>query len=269
MPRPGIPGPTTRGRMTRCPVTRPSPTRSWVRPRARPTKPGRSPRRRTAKPRRRKGFRKGADLDEELWPAESFGGVSDEQFWDDLASDKPLATTARTAQQEPPSRNRLSGPAPGAGHLTGPAADPAPGLDTGAATGPQAVQAPAGDRKRDERGPGGGRRGRYPAPRTASDPTAERTAIQPSYAATQPVQGMKPPLPGATQPVRAAAHCQPTRGQPARPSRGRLLLRRAGPRPSRAELPPRRGRPPPSRAGPAPSRPRRADGGRAAPRKTR
>ena len=158
-----------------------------------------------AKPRRRKGFRKGADLDEELWPTESFGGVSDEQFWDDLASDKPLATTARTAQQEPPRRNRLSGPPPGAGLITGSAAGPAAGLDNDPATGPQAVQAPAGDRKRDERGPGGGRRGRYPAPRTASDPAAERTAIQPSYAATQPVQGMKPPLPGPTQPVRAAA----------------------------------------------------------------
>ena len=100
-----------------------------------------------AKPRRRKGFRKGADLDEELWPAESFGGVSDEQFWDDLASDKPLATTARTAQQEPPSRNRLSGPAPGAGHLTGPAADPAPGLDTGCNRG--------GHRPAGRPGPGG------------------------------------------------------------------------------------------------------------------
>ena len=29
---------------------------------------------------------------------EAFGGVRDEQFWDDLAADKPLATTARTAQ---------------------------------------------------------------------------------------------------------------------------------------------------------------------------
>src|SRR6266567_2306961 len=67
---------------------------------------------REAKPRRRKGFRKGADLDEELWPAESFGGVSDEQFWDDLASDKPLATTARTAQQDPPGRNRPLDAAP-------------------------------------------------------------------------------------------------------------------------------------------------------------
>src|SRR5256714_4021932 len=168
----------------------------------------------TAKPHRR-GFRKGADLDEEMWPAESFGGVSDEQFWDDLASDKPLATTARTAQQEPPSRSRLSGPAPGAGLITGSAAGPAAGLDNGPAAGPQAVQARAGDRKRDERGPGGGRRGRYPAPRTASDPTAERTAIQPSYAATQPVQGMKPPLPGATQPVRVAA--TPPRGTAAQP----------------------------------------------------
>lgn len=55
---------------------------------------------RTARTRRRVGFRKGADVDEELWPTESFGGVSDEQFWDDMASDKPLTTTARAAQQD-------------------------------------------------------------------------------------------------------------------------------------------------------------------------
>ena len=60
----------------------------------------------TGRPRRRVGFRKGADVDGELWPAESFGGVSDEQFWNDLASDKPLTTTARTAQQDPGIRNR-------------------------------------------------------------------------------------------------------------------------------------------------------------------
>jgi hypothetical protein len=163
---------------------------------------------RMAKPRRRVGFRKGADLDEELWPTETFGGVSDEQFWDDLASDKPLATTARTAQQDPPSRNRPSVPAPGSGLISGATV----GLDSGPATDPQAVQAQGDDRKREERDPGGGRRGRYPAPRTAPDPGAERTAIQPAYAApqpaysaTQPVQSMKPPLPGATQPVRAAA----------------------------------------------------------------
>ena len=58
------------------------------------------------RPRRRVGFRKGADVDEELWPTESFGGVSDEQFWDDLASDKPLTTT-----RVPPSR--ILGPGTG------------------------------------------------------------------------------------------------------------------------------------------------------------
>ena len=52
----------------------------------------------TSRSRRRVGWRKGSDVDEELWPVEEFGGVSDEQFWDDLATDKPLATTARTAQ---------------------------------------------------------------------------------------------------------------------------------------------------------------------------
>ncbi len=66
----------------------------------------------TARPRRRVGFRKGADVDEELWPAESFGGVSDEQFWDDLASDKPLTTTARTAQHDSRTRNRPFGAVP-------------------------------------------------------------------------------------------------------------------------------------------------------------
>jgi len=154
---------------------------------------------RTAKARRRVGFRKGSDLDEELWPAETFGGVSDEQFWDDLASDKPLATTARTAQQDSPGKNRL------------PVGAPVAGPDPGPATDPQAVKAQADDRKRDGRAagrgrPGSGSGGYAAAPRTGPDPAAERTAIQPAYAATQPVQNMKPPLGGATQPARVAAN---------------------------------------------------------------
>jgi hypothetical protein len=148
--------------------------------------------------RRRVGFRKGANLDEELWPAETFGGVSDEQFWDDLASDKPLATTARTAQQDSPGKNRP------------PVGAPVAGLDSGPATDPKGVQARANDRKRDDRGPGRARRGpgsggHAAAQRTGPGPAAERTAVQPAYAATQPVQSMKPPSAGATQPVRAAA----------------------------------------------------------------
>ena len=190
-----------------------------------------------ARPRRRVGFRKGADLDEELWPAETFGGVSDEQFWDDLASDKPLATTARAALQDSAGKNRSAGSASGTGFNTGPATDP------------QAIQAQAEDRKREDRAPGRGRResgsGAYAAPRTGPDPAAERTAIQPAYAATQPVQSMKPPLPGATQPVRAAASAsQPmsTASQPGAMSQPREATtppRGTATQPREATTPPR------------------------------
>jgi hypothetical protein len=68
-----------------------------------------------AKSKRRSGWLKRGDIDEELWPTESFGGVSDEQFWDDMASDKPLATTARTAQSDSGSRRRPPDAVPLAG----------------------------------------------------------------------------------------------------------------------------------------------------------
>ena len=174
---------------------------------------------RTAAPRRRMGFRKGADLDEELWPAETFGGVSDEQFWDDMASDKPLATTARTAQQDSPRKAR--------------------------------------------------------PPRTGPDPAAERTAIQPAYAATQPVQSMKSQPPGATQPVRVAASSSPPRAAAPAPRdtapAPRAAAHRGTPPPRRERPPPpRRERPPPPRrTGPPASPPKRAGGGRALPRRTR
>ncbi len=74
----------------------------------------------TSRSRRRVGWRKGSDVDEELWPVEEFGGVSDEQFWDDLATDKPLATTARTARPRHrahrPARHRAHRPARHRGH---------------------------------------------------------------------------------------------------------------------------------------------------------
>jgi hypothetical protein len=69
----------------------------------------------TARSKRRSGWRKRGDIDEELWPTETFGGVSDEQFWDDMASDKPLATTARTAQPDSGSRRRPPDAVPLAG----------------------------------------------------------------------------------------------------------------------------------------------------------
>jgi hypothetical protein len=57
------------------------------------------------------GWLRKTDRDAEMWPEESFGGVSDEQFWVDMSSDKPLATTARTAQPETDARRRPA-PAP-------------------------------------------------------------------------------------------------------------------------------------------------------------
>ena len=129
----------------------------------------------TAKPRRRMGFRKGADMDEEMWPADSFGGVTDDQFWDDLASDKPLATTARTAQHGSANRPLAADPS----------AQPRPGTK-----GPKPGGAWGNTR----------RTGNSAYPESSPGAT-ERTAIQPVYAAHQP--GPATPVSGATQPVPA------------------------------------------------------------------
>src|SRR5579875_1397897 len=64
------------------------------------------------RPRSRGGWLRRADIDEELWPEDAFGGVTDEQFWDDLAADKPLATTAR---QPPPAVPAAPAAPPGRG----------------------------------------------------------------------------------------------------------------------------------------------------------
>ncbi len=96
--------------------------------------------------RRRVGFRKGADIDEEMWPTESFGGVTDDQFWDDLASDKPLTTTARSAQHGPgPAKRPLAAvPPPGArvGQGPGDARDQAEVRNRGAVQPVQAATQP-------------------------------------------------------------------------------------------------------------------------------
>jgi hypothetical protein len=144
-----------------------------------------------ARPRRRRGWRNGADVDEELWPAEGFGGISDEQFWDDLASDKPLATTARTAQSGPargdavrPPDGRQPGPGqPGPGQ-PGPG-QPGPGRAAGTAR------------------PFPGTTQPVPAARSAAPATQPVTAVRPPATATQPVPALRAPVP-ATQPAPAA-----------------------------------------------------------------
>ncbi|HYB18029.1 MAG TPA: hypothetical protein VEF71_21545 [Streptosporangiaceae bacterium] len=116
-------------------------------------------------PRRRVAWRKGADVDQELWPIEAFGGVSDEQFWDDLAADKPLATTARAAQTDSGARTPSARSYP----VTRPAAADRPTVQLAA----QSVQAAATSSPMATQA--------YPA-RTYPSPTA----TQPVRAAHQP-----------------------------------------------------------------------------------
>ncbi len=172
----------------------------------------------TARSRRRVGWHKGEDVDRELWPAESFGGLSDEQFWDDLASDKPLATTARAAQPESGSRPQL----------------------------PEVVvtadgQAGADRARGDGRAPGRGRRAAGATQGSYSPPlpgAADQTLIQPAQAATGPTPVATQPYPTATQPAPSAA--QPVHAAPKRA--------RAATQPSRAAAPPVRGATQPTRA---------------------
>ncbi len=175
------------------------------------------------RPRRRVGFRKGADLDEELWPAESFGGISDEQFWDDLASDKPLTTTARTAQQEPGPRKRPL--------------DAAPVPVRAKPEERQPVRA-----KPEERSRGGDRRGAgygaYPESRTGPNPAAERTAVQPAYTATQPVrvQATQPPAAARTQPAETRGHRRRSSAEEDPLTSSAFALRASGPVDGRSAL---------------------------------
>jgi hypothetical protein len=142
-----------------------------------------------------------SDLDEEMWPEESFGGVSDEQFWDDIASDKPLATTARTAQDADdarprPARRNAEGrrlPAPPA-PVTPPAPpalpERAPSAQASATT--QAFQITG------------------PQPYQATGPQAV-TGPQPAVGPQQ-VTGPQPAQPYGARPSRHAAGSQATGG---------------------------------------------------------
>ncbi len=175
------------------------------------------------RPRRRVGFRKGTDLDEELWPTEAFGGVSDEQFWDDLAADKPLATTARAAQPGSETRRRP--------------------LDTGSATGPQPLHAKGEDRVRGDgrRGAGsstdsGPNYGAYPGSRTVPNAATERTMSQPAYTATQPVPTMTPQVPVAPQPAETRGRRRASSAEEDPLTSAAFALRASGPVDGRSSL---------------------------------
>ena len=132
-----------------------------------------------------------------MWPTETFGGVSDEQFWDDMASDKPLATTARSAAPaDPGSRRRLPDVAP-----------PPNGRDP---NGRDPNGRDADDRGRlDASRMAGGGSGAYPLPAGRPGP-ADRTASQPIQTGPQRIQAGPQSIPTGAQPV-------PTGPQPIQP----------------------------------------------------
>ena len=179
----------------------------------------------TARPRRRVGFRKGADVDEELWPAESFGGVSDEQFWDDMASDKPLTTTARTAQQDPGTRNRPfdAVPPPAAAKPT--AAKPTATKPT--VTQPVQRMTPQVPGAPQPVRPAAGTGPLTSASQPMSAPSQPMSApSQPMSAPSQPMSAPSQPMSAPSQPMSAPSQPMSAAAQPAE-TRGRRRARRS------------------------------------------
>jgi len=158
---------------------------------------GRSSATAASRSRRRGAWRKGADVDQEFWPIEAFGGVSDEQFWDDLAADKPPAPTVRAAQADSGSSRQPTKayrpPRPGAADRT--AVQPAV---QSAVQSVQAATAPSPIATQP-----------YPA-----GPQPSRAGTQPSRAGTQPSRAGTQPSRAGTQPVRAANQPAESRARP-------------------------------------------------------
>ncbi|HEY9242046.1 MAG TPA: hypothetical protein VIP48_08700, partial [Streptosporangiaceae bacterium] len=67
--------------------------------------------------------------DDDDWPSTEWDKLSDEQYWAELSADKPLATTARSAQSSSPSAAK-----PGRGQAARPAATPRPDRERSAAS---------------------------------------------------------------------------------------------------------------------------------------
>jgi hypothetical protein len=196
-----------------------------------------------AKPRRRKGFRKGADLDEELWPPSRSAASATS------SSGTILRRTSRSPPPRvPPSRNRRAG--------TGcPVPRRAPGASPGPLPTPLLGSTPGRPRPADRPGPrqatgnamsgvpaeAGGAGIRPCAPRPIRRPNGPRYSLPTRRRST--VRGMKPPVPGGNAAGPRGCHSAARNRCPAE---GGCHLRRAEPLPSRVR--------------PAPSRPRRADG---------
>lgn len=165
----------------------------------------------------RVGWLRRNDVDEEMWPAEAFGGVSDEQFWDDLSSDKPLATKARTATPQPDSdtRRRLIPVRPPAATPTRPAphqqAAQSPAAQLSAAQAP-AGQAPAA------KAPTAKTPVSHVTPAAAQSGAVSQASTAAFPAVSQASTASFPAIPARpAAPQRAGTYPQPAQPQPAQP----------------------------------------------------
>ena len=164
----------------------------------------RSGRRRVAriqKPQLRLG-RSRQDYDNDPWPeADEIDGVSDDQFWSDLSSDKPLATTARTAQA-PGDAGQPWTPGDGSGRPGGP----------GAAAGPDSPGMVSAPVEADTQAMGRGRRARRRAaePEDGTEPRPRQQPDRGPAAFGGPGGPGGPAAPGGAR----------RRGEPAQSARG-------------------------------------------------
>jgi hypothetical protein len=84
--------------------------------------------RQRSQPKTRSGRPSRKHDDDDDWPSTEWDKLSDEQYWAELSADKPLATTARSAQSSSPAAAK-----PARGQAARPTATPRPDRDRGAA----------------------------------------------------------------------------------------------------------------------------------------
>jgi hypothetical protein len=186
----------------------------------------------------RVGWLRRNDVDSEMWPEESFGGVSDEQFWVDMSSDKPLASTARPAQPDGDSRPRPEprSARPGQSRLSqlpgnGPAPSPADRSNDRTAAQPVIQPAPQAATQafpaaaQQASGPRTGPQPAYTGPQPAyTGPQSAYTGPQPAYTGPQAAHTGRQPAHSGPQP----AYTGPQTGSPTGP----LPVRSATARPA-------------------------------------
>jgi hypothetical protein len=146
------------------------------------SKPGKSSKQRNQPKGRGKASRKHDD-DEDDWPSTEWDKLSDVEYWAELSADKPLATTARTAQSAVPAKPAAAAPARAAAGRTATPQAPAEYLDDMGGSGrPAQRRQPPAARTPDSRPEGAGRpdtRPRNTRPPASREPSPQRQDIQP------------------------------------------------------------------------------------------